>query len=127
MMRRGTPAAYLFGGNLFEIRKATGISMRQVAEKLGEGYFASTVSQVEKGQRVVKEERLDSWAAALGVSNAQLRRLWRAACETHPPSPIVRKRSKSAHKSDLEDLFRGLTSSERDRVRGYIDALIESR
>jgi hypothetical protein len=74
-MRRGTPSAELIGGLLAMIRMAgTGDSMRQVGEKIGAP--AATVSQVEKGQRALKEPKIALWAAALGVREADLHELW---------------------------------------------------
>lgn len=43
------------------------------------------------------------------------------------PTPIVRRRGKSVKAVDLEDLIRELSGQERERVRGYIDAIIEQR
>ena len=48
--------------------------MRQVAEKIGAP--AATVSQIEKGQRALKEPKIAVWAAALEVSETDLRELW---------------------------------------------------
>lgn len=48
--------------------------MRGVGDKLGAP--AATVSQVEKGQRALKEPKIAMWAAALEVSKADLRELW---------------------------------------------------
>jgi hypothetical protein len=39
----------------------------------------------------------------------------------------VRRRSSSVKAADLEDVIRGLSGPERERVRGYIDAVIEQR
>ena len=55
-MRRGTPAAILFGELLHDIRIERGMTMRQVGEKLGAP--AATVSQAEKGKRAVGLSRL---------------------------------------------------------------------
>lgn len=49
-------------------------SMRQVGEKIGAP--AATVSQIEKGQRALKEPKIAAWAAALEVGEADLRELW---------------------------------------------------
>jgi transcriptional regulator with XRE-family HTH domain len=74
-MRRGTPSAELFGDLLGMIRTVgTGDSMRQVGDKIGAP--AATVSQIEKGQRALKEPKIAVWAAALGVSEADLHELW---------------------------------------------------
>ena len=43
------------------------------------------------------------------------------------PTPIVRRRGKSVRAADLEDLLRELSGPERERVRGYIDAIVEHR
>lgn len=48
--------------------------MRQVGESVGSP--AATVSQVEKGQRALKEPRIGQWAAALDVNEADLHELW---------------------------------------------------
>jgi hypothetical protein len=48
--------------------------MRQVGDKIGAP--AATVSQVEKGQRALKEPKIPAWAAALEVSGADLHELW---------------------------------------------------
>lgn len=74
-MRRGTPSAELFGGLLAIIRiTGTGRSMRQVGDRIGAP--ASTVSQVEKGQRALKEPKIAAWAVALEVNKADLHELW---------------------------------------------------
>lgn len=75
-MRRGTPSAELLGGLLAMIRMAgTAESMRQVGDKIGAP--AATVSQIEKGQRALKEPKIAVWSAALGVDQADLLELWR--------------------------------------------------
>ncbi len=43
------------------------------------------------------------------------------------PGPIVRRRGKSVNTMDLEDLIRSLSGSERQRVRGYVEAIVEER
>lgn len=74
-MRRGTPAAKVFGSLLSLVRSVgTGHSMRQVG--LSVGAPAATVSQVEKGQRALKEPKIAPWATALEVSEADLHELW---------------------------------------------------
>jgi hypothetical protein len=74
-MRRGTPAAELFGSLLFMVRSAeVRSSMRKVGDKVGAP--AATVSQVEKGQRALKEPKISAWADALEVSEADLHQLW---------------------------------------------------
>ncbi len=239
-MRRHTQAARLFGHLLMWIRwDGTGESMRSIGEKLGAP--AATVSQVEKGQRALKEPKILSWSAALGVSPDDLHELWRLCqglvsmdngeavvyCEhpealgsveldderivavlrknpdlepiyrlsericgvmtrllprasfwihplipgdpipadleddeeggptsqvplpvlwvqwvspdapdpvaaaviplLRPPTPIRRRRPTSVRSEDLQALIRELSGSERERVRGYVEAIIEHR
>lgn len=52
----------------------TRASMRQVGKKIGAP--TATVSQIEKGQRALKEPKIAAWAAALEVSEADLHELW---------------------------------------------------
>ena len=42
-------------------------------------------------------------------------------------SPIVRRRSSSVKPAELENLIRKLSGSERERVRGYVEAILEQR
>lgn len=75
-MRRGTPSAELLGGLLATIRMAgTAQTMRQVGDKIGAP--AATVSQIEKGQRALKEPKIAVWSEALRVDEADLLELWR--------------------------------------------------
>jgi transcriptional regulator with XRE-family HTH domain len=74
-MRRGTPSAELLGGLLEMIRTAgTTYSMRQVGDRIGAP--AATVSQIEKGQRALKEPKIAIWSEALDVDEANLVELW---------------------------------------------------
>lgn len=74
-MRRGTPSAKLFGDLLTMLRTVgTGQSMRQVGDRIG--VRAATVSQIEKGQRALKEPKIPAWAEALEVSKVDLHELW---------------------------------------------------
>jgi transcriptional regulator with XRE-family HTH domain len=43
------------------------------------------------------------------------------------PMPIVRRRGKSVNTVELEDLIRSLSGPERERVRGYVEAIVEQR
>ena len=43
------------------------------------------------------------------------------------PTPIVRRRATSVLTADLEDLIRTLSGPERERVRGYVEAVVEER
>ncbi len=42
-------------------------------------------------------------------------------------TPVVRRRAKSVKAAELEDLIRDLSGPERERVRGYIEAVVEQR
>ena len=123
-MRRGTPAAITFGKILCSIRTDAGMTMRQLAAKIG--CPAATISQVEKGQRALKEPKLAIWSDALGISEEYLKTEWENS-HSEPDPPIVRRRGKSINQIELEELFSELTGPERNRVLGYIDALIQQR
>jgi transcriptional regulator with XRE-family HTH domain len=166
-MRRGTPSAELFGMIIFVLRTVKSKkTMRQVSDIVGG--FASTVSQVEKGQRALKEPKIEVWAEALEVNKDDFLELWflsqglirslggERIFYTHydvlvaqitmimdrlvpdemkqihipkieKPTPIQRQRSKSFRKKELERLIYELSGSERTRVQGYIEAIIENR
>jgi hypothetical protein len=52
--------------------------------------------------------------------------------EVHVPrlerqEPVARRRGKSVKAVELEDLVRSLTGPERERVRGYVEAIVEQR
>lgn len=48
--------------------------MRRISEKMG--VPAATVSQIEKGQRALKQQKIADWAEALEVNEADLYELW---------------------------------------------------
>ncbi|WP_056825521.1 helix-turn-helix domain-containing protein [Terrabacter sp. Root85] len=74
-MRRGTPSAVLFGQLLAMIRQVrTGVSMREVGDRIGAP--VATISQVEKGQRALKEPKIKAWSHALEVEPGDLLELW---------------------------------------------------
>jgi hypothetical protein len=74
-MRRGTPSAELFGSLLAMIRTAgTPDSMRVFGQKIDAP--AATVSQVEKGQRALKEPKIAVWSKALDIEESDLLELW---------------------------------------------------
>jgi len=121
-MRRGTPSAEFFGDLLAMVRTVgTGDSMRQVGKKIGAP--AATVSQIEKGQRALKEPKIAVWAAALGVSEADLHELWvlsqglipvgdRLVFYSDRPDALGAESLKAnivktlGHRPDLEPIFR---------------------
>ncbi len=41
--------------------------------------------------------------------------------------PVTRRRGKSVKAVELDDLIRALTGPERERVRGYVEAIVEQR
>lgn len=162
-MRRGTQSAIFFGYLLSLIRTEQKKSMREIADKI-EGNPA-TVSQIEKGQRALKEPKIEIWAIALGVRKIDLKELWFLSQglirhgnkdrmfytdfqdlrfdilkimnryvkiqkidipRIERPLPITRSRYKSSEMI-LDDLIKQLQSSERSRVQGYIEAIIECR
>ena len=74
-MKRGTPSAKLLGSLLWMIRSLEpAMTMQQVASRLGKP--AATVSQIEKGQRALKEDKLADWAVALDLREKDVRELW---------------------------------------------------
>jgi transcriptional regulator with XRE-family HTH domain len=123
-MRRGTPAAISFGRLLLALRTNRGMTTQEVADKIGG--FRATVSQAEKGERAVKEPKLFVWANALGVEEAYLRMAW-VDCQSEEDPPITRNRKKAIKHKELETLLSELNGLERERVRGYVEAIIENR
>lgn len=74
-MRRGTPSAELFGSLLAMIRTAgTADSMRLCGQKISAP--AATVSQIEKGQRALKQPKIPAWSKALDIHENDLLELW---------------------------------------------------
>jgi hypothetical protein len=68
------------------------------------------------------------WSPTLGDRNPSTqKRDFLRVPQLHKPEPIVRRRGSSLKTAELEDLIRNLSGPERERVRGYIDALIEQR
>ncbi len=166
-MRRGTPSAELFGMIIFVLRTVKcKKSMKQIGDLIGTA--PALVSQVEKGQRAVKEPKIEVWADALEVSEYNLRELWflsqglirslngkrifnihydvliaqitmtmdrlvpNGMNQIQVPkiekiTPIKRQRSNSLSKTELERLIYELSGSERTRVQGYVEAIIENR
>lgn len=100
--------------------------MRQVADGLG--LYPAAVGQVEKGYRVVKEDKIPIWAEALGVDGMQLYAMWAQIESENPAPPIERTRTKSIERGKLVELIETvLTGNERERLLGYAEALIEQR
>lgn len=74
-MRRGTPSAELFGKCIFLIRtEHSHHSMRAIGRSMMQPPVC--VSQAERGQRAVKENRLEALAYALNVDDVELKKLW---------------------------------------------------
>lgn len=124
-MRRGTPAAIHFGTYLRNTRLSKGLTLAQIAEYLGT--YSSVPSQIETGQRVLKEAKLEAWAEAYGVGSKTFRRNWIEACTSYPQMPLTRNRGTAITVKNLDTIFSQLTANERSRVQGYIEAIIEGR
>lgn len=124
-MRRGTAAAIEFGKILETLRLELGISMNELGRRLG--VPAATVSQMERAERALKEPKLTAWAKALEVPESNFRESWERVQLENPDPPLIRRRSESIKVLTLELLLKKLTGPERERVHGYIDAIIEER
>lgn len=123
-MRRGTQLAIEFGAWLRDRREEAGLSMRTVGAAIEAP--ASTISQIEKGQRAFKNE---SWIAPCAMALGMRVRVFRAVWDKYnaiPVGPVVRRRGQSLPIGGLEALISDLTGPERTRVQGYIEAIIES-
>lgn len=68
-MRRGTQSAVFFGYLLCLIRTQQKQTMRQIAEKFDGN--AATVSQIEKGQRALKEPANKCWTLEYKIRTFQ--------------------------------------------------------
>lgn len=99
--------------------------MREVARRIGAP--AATVSQCEKGQRAVKEPKLDLWAKALGVDKKWLREQWEHFQNEYPEGAIVRRYGKSSEPDQILAALKRLTGPERTLALGYIHGLLASR
>jgi transcriptional regulator with XRE-family HTH domain len=74
-MRRGTPSAELFGQLVRVIRVVrTDKTMNQFARDMGKA--PAFVSQIEKGQRALKEPSIKAYSDALWTKEEHLRVLW---------------------------------------------------
>lgn len=124
-MRRGTQACIQFGLNLKNTRVRQGLTMHQVAKSLG--VHAATVSQIEKAQRALKEDKIAAWAKALGVKEDWLRHEWHHVQKVNPEPPLLRTRHTSIRKDELKVLIDSLSSVDRNKVIGYIDGLLDSK
>lgn len=123
-MRRGTEGAVQFGAYLRETRTSKGLTLKDIGDYLG--VVPATASQIELGQRVLNERRLSAWAEAYGVGIRTFRSHWIKACML-PKPPITRARSTGISGKELEELLAKLHSTERARVQGYVEAIIEGR
>lgn len=121
-MRRDTPGALEFGRHLASVRKSKKLTMRAVGTSLGA--VAATVSKAESGQRAVKEDTLSKWSKALGVTQKSLREVWNE-CDSYECAPITRRRQHAVSKDKLEELISTLSASQRQRVFGYVEGILE--
>lgn len=124
-MRRGTPAAELFGNYVYKSRMNLGMTMRQLADIIK--CYPSTVSQIEKGQRVLQERNLIIWADALEIDRETFRAKWESVQVENPAGPITRNRGTSIDIGNLEAILSELTALERSRVQGYVESIIDQR
>lgn len=123
-MRRGTEAAERMGAYLREKREAKFLTINALARKMG--VPAATVSQIEKAQRALKEDKIPRYAKALGIHEEELLAVWQVYDEI-PAEPITRRRTKSKTYTSIEAIIEELTATERVQVFGYIEGVIESR
>jgi transcriptional regulator with XRE-family HTH domain len=92
----------------------------------------------------IAEEEENAAAAAAFVPLPIIQCVWEVTPVRSPPfenidmdhvrvpllqelTPIVRRRGKSVNAVELEDLIRDLSGPERERVRGYVEAIVEQR
>lgn len=66
-----------FGSYLRQKREASGLTIKEVAERLG--FSSSYVSQLENGTRVPSAKQMSILATAYGVSEADLKKRWTEA------------------------------------------------
>lgn len=125
-MRRGTPSAIAFGQYLCRVRKVENMTMTQMAKKIG--CPPATISQIERGERSLKESKLAVWAAALNVDFGIFQDVWaKYEKQSEADPPIVRTRKNAIPGKDLEKLFLSLTSPEKQQVLGYIHCILDQR
>lgn len=122
-MRRGTPAAIKFGKLLYNIRINNNMTMGHLGRTLG--VPTATISKIEKAQRALKDDKLSKWAIALEIDENYLREQW-FLCQIEPDPPIIRKRDKSINRDKLYILISTLSATNKHRVLGYVEALIET-
>lgn len=122
-MRRGTEAAKHFGAYLRKRRTDKGLTIAQIAERLGT--YSATVSQMELAVRSVKKEMLDDFAAAYEIGPKTLHKVWKEVQTYYPEEPIKRTRTVAVSPDTLEELISKLGSNDRQRVYGYVEALLE--
>lgn len=80
----GSPRARALANELRGARRATGMSMRQVGEKLG--WSESKVSRIELAQHTLSETDLSSVLAILGVTGTEREKLLKLARDINQPA-----------------------------------------
>lgn len=125
-MRRNTKSAIEFGRQVRAIRLEKGLTQRELAEKINA--VNTYISIIETGRRVLNLKYVPLWADALGVSKGRLLKIWQE-CNAYDDSPrrIVNKRWTVIQQDDLRKLIGELSAPDRQRVLGYIDAVLEER
>lgn len=81
-MQPGTEAAEQFGEFLKTRRTNRNLTQTEIAEALGT--YGSTISLVESGKRVLKEELFNSWAKAYHMKPKSLRQAYFEALDLLP-------------------------------------------
>lgn len=122
-MRRNTEAARHVGGYLQKRRVEKGMTQTEVANKLGK--WGAAVSQIESGERALKADKIDAYAAAYGIGVTTLRAVWKEAQVLYPIEPITRNRKSATKVLVLEQMIQQLDGYQRERVIGYIQGLLE--
>lgn len=123
-MRRGTEPAIKMGLYLKELREQKGLSMNELGRRMG--VPAATVSQTEKAERALKSYRIQMWANGLGVTYSTINDVYVELDEVSV-GPIQRRRTRSIETGSLWHLISELSGPERERVRGYIEGIMEGR
>ncbi|NTS64186.1 helix-turn-helix transcriptional regulator [Sphingomonas sp. HHU CXW] len=66
------PATVSVGARLRQLRETQGLSMRDLAEKLGDGTHFTTIGKIETGKVRLTAERIERIAEALGTTFAEI-------------------------------------------------------
>lgn len=83
--RPATARARGLGGELREARNKAGLSTRAVAQQLGVGWSASTISRVENGKRKITSEDVSALCVLYGITGRERDQLLDLAREAGQP------------------------------------------